>query len=381
MTTVETMDGILVMSDGTIIEGKGAGAPGVAIGELVFQTGMVGYQEALTDPSYTGQLLVFTYPLVGNYGVGPASNQSPHISPRGAVVRDLMSSSGHRNSTEDLDKMFRAQGVPLLSGVDTRFITRQVRSHGVLPAALAVAPRNELPKVEELRTLALHSNYDANDFVAECTTPTIVWHPPAISGAPRIALVDYGSKAAILSHLVQSGAGVWLLPATTSAEELLALQPDGVLLSNGPGDPARLDYAVPMLRSLFAQSPSAMPIFGICLGHQLLALAAGARTTKMRFGHRGINQPVLDMDTGRVAITTQNHGYMVDPDSIPPDYRVTHTNLNDGTVEGIAHVSRHIWGVQWHPEAHPGPNDTRGFIDQFLERSGSVASQQIGIMD
>jgi carbamoyl-phosphate synthase small subunit len=381
MTTTEAMAGTLVMSDGTIVEGKGAGAPGVAIGELVFQTGMVGYQEALTDPSYTGQLLIFTYPLVGNYGVSPASSQSSRIAPRGAIVRDLMSSAGHRNSSGHLDEMFCAQGVPLLTGVDTRSLTRKVRTHGVVPAALAVGHPGELPTAAELTSLALSLNYDATDFVAECTTPHVVWYPPARPNAPRIALIDYGAKSAILNQLVRSGAGVWLVPASAAAEELLALQPDGVLLSNGPGDPARLDYAVDTLRTLITCLPLSTPIFGICLGHQLLAIAAGARTTKMRFGHRGINQPVLEVHTGRVYITTQNHGYMVDSASVPPDYRVTHTNLNDQTVEGIAHNCRPIWGVQWHPEAHPGPRDTRGFIDQFLEHSGSVPEEQRQLID
>lgn len=373
----EDFAGILVMSDGTVVEGRGAGAPGVAVGELVFQTGMVGYQEALTDPSYAGQILIFTYPLVGNYGVSPSANQSTRIHPTGVIVRELMPSAGHRNSNAHLDQMFRTQGVPVLTDVDTRFLTRQVRTHGVVPAALAVGPEGQLPTIEELRSLALALNYDATDFVAECSTANIVWHPPPRPDAPRIALLDYGAKSAILSQLLSAGAGVWLVPATSGAEEVLALRPDGILLSNGPGDPARLDYAVTTVRGLLECSPVETPIFGICLGHQLLALAARASTTKMRFGHRGINQPVLETDTGRVSITTQNHGYMVDPQSLPPEYRVTHINLNDQTVEGIAHVSKPVSGVQWHPEAHPGPSDTRHLIDQFLERSSRITNYQL----
>jgi carbamoyl-phosphate synthase small subunit len=260
--------------------------------------------------------------------------------------------------------MLREQGIPALYGVDTRMLTRAVRTHGVIPAAVAVGPAPELPGVEELRLLAAALDYDGADFVADCTTPELVWYPPPSDDAPRVALVDYGSKQAILDYLRQSGAGVWLVPARTSAAEIMALRPDGVLLSNGPGDPARLDYAVATVRSLLEQA--SVPIFGICLGHQLLALAAGGRTSKMRFGHRGINQPVLELATGRVSITTQNHGYMVDPDSIPAGYVVTHSNLNDGSVEGLAHATLPVWGVQWHPEAHPGPSDTQQLFSRFL---------------
>lgn len=360
----DTLSGLLVMPDGTAVRGVGGGAPGLAVGELVFQTGMVGYQEALTDPSYAGQVLIFTYPLVGNYGVGDLSNQSARVHPKAVVAHQLVRGSGHRATTHDLDQMLRDQGIPALYGVDTRLLTRRVRTHGVIPAAVAVGPGAELPGVEELRLLAAALDYDHTDFVAECTTPEVVWYPPATENAPRVALVDYGSKRAILDHLRQMGAGVWLVPASMNAGEIMALRPDGVLLSNGPGDPARLDYAVQTVRSLLQSTE--VPIFGICLGHQLLALAAGGRTSKMRFGHRGINQPVLELATGRVSITTQNHGYMVDPDTIPAGYVVTHTNLNDGSVEGIAHATMPVWGVQWHPEAHPGPSDTKQLFANFL---------------
>jgi carbamoyl-phosphate synthase small subunit len=366
------LQGLLVLADGTVVRGTGAGAASVTVGELVFQTGMVGYQEALTDPSYAGQILIFTYPLVGNYGAGPAMKQSARIHVRGMVVRDLMPTAGHYATTGDLDSVLREQGIPAIAGVDTRFLTRRVRTHGVVPAALAVGAEGDLPTEEEMRGRALGLDYDSCDFVVECSTPSLVWYPPARPEATRVALVDYGAKSAMLSHMLERGAGVWLVPATMSAEEILALQPDGVFLSNGPGDPARLDYAVSMVRGLLRQAQA--PIFGICLGHQLLALAAGGTTSKMRFGHRGINQPVLDVTTGRVSVTTQNHGYMVDAGSIPPDFRVTHTNLNDGTIEGIAHVSRPVWSVQWHPEAHPGPTDTLNLIDRFLREAEASAN-------
>lgn len=352
------------MADGMVARGVGGGAPGVAVGELVFQTGMVGYQEALTDPSYAGQMLIFTYPLVGNYGTGQYANQSARIHPRGVIVRELMPSGGHRDASGLLDDMLREQGVPALSGIDTRFLVRRVRNHGVLPAALAVGAPGALPSVEELRALACGLNYDCIDFVAGCSTPELVWHAPTNPDAPRIALIDYGTKQGMLARLRERGAGVWLVPAGMGADDILSLCPDGVLLSNGPGDPANLDYAINTVRGLLNQA--SVPVLGICLGHQLLALGAGGRTNKMRFGHRGVNQPVLEIASGKVAVTTQNHGYVVDPASIPSGYCVTHTNLNDGTVEGIAHTARPIWGVQWHPEAYPGPTDTQYMIDRFI---------------
>ncbi|HUS14372.1 MAG TPA: glutamine-hydrolyzing carbamoyl-phosphate synthase small subunit [Chloroflexia bacterium] len=360
----EKLAGLLVLADGTVVEGTGAGAPGLAVGELVFQTGMTGYQEVVTDPSYAGQLLTFTYPLVGNYGVGPDLSQSTRIHARGVVVRDLMPSAGHRDTTTDFDGWLRTGRIPALTGVDTRFITREVRMHGVIPAALAVAAPDALPPVAELQSRAAALDYDAVDFVADCSTPDLLWYPPTRADAPRVALIDYGTKGSTLAHLRAHGAGVWVVPAHYDAEAVLALQPDGVLLSNGPGDPARLDYAVATVRGLLAQDR--LPVFGICLGHQLLALAAGGHTVKMAFGHRGVNQPVQDLRTGRVVLTTQNHGYVVNPARIPAGYLVTHTNLNDGTVEGLAHVARPVWGVQWHPEAHPGPLDTRSLLDDFL---------------
>ncbi len=366
----EKMAGLLVMADGTVIRASGAGAPGIAVGELVFQTSMVGYQEALTDPSYCGQLLIFTYPLVGNYGVGAAMDQSAHIQARGMIAGELMDSAGHRDTGGNLDDLLRAAEVPALIGADTRFLTRRVRTEGVIAAALAVAPPDRLPVVADLQAQAVAFNYDATDFVAGCSTVAPVWHPPARPDAPRIVLVDYGTKTSTLEHLRASGAGVWVVPARSTAAEILSLQPDGVLLSNGPGDPSALGYAVANVRDLL--DAGRVPIFGICLGHQLLTLAAGGRTIKMRFGHRGVNQPVLDLDTGRVAVTTQNHGYVVDGAAIPPGYRVTHTNLNDGTVEGIAHLTRPIWGVQWHPEAHPGPTDTRYLLDRFLAATEAI---------
>ena len=358
------MEALLVTADGTVIRGYGAGAPGVVTGELVFQTGMTGYQEALTDPSYAGQILIFTYPLVGNYGVGSGVDQSRRVHVQAAVLRELMPSAGHRDSQGDLDAMLRAQGVPVITGVDTRFLVRKVRSHGVLPAALAVGTEIDLPSEGEMLSLAQALDYDATDYVSECSTSELIWYAPTTPEGPRVALLDYGAKQGMIDHLQERGAGVLVLPVRTSADEVLDLQPDGVLLSNGPGDPAGLDYVVSTVRELVERAT--VPIFGICLGHQLLALAAGGQTHKMRFGHRGANQPVLEHGTNRLYLTTQNHGYVVDADSLPPEYRITHTNLNDGTVEALAHVMRRVWGVQWHPEAHPGPTDSHGMFDRFI---------------
>jgi carbamoyl-phosphate synthase small subunit len=358
------MEALLVAADGTVVRGKGAGAPGIVTGELVFQTGMTGYQEALTDPSYAGQVLIFTYPLIGNYGTGPDNSQSSRIHVRATIIRDLMQSDGHRDSDSDLDTMLKSQGIPAMSNVDTRALVRKVRTHGVLPVSLAVGDPADMPSEADLLQMALDLNYDSIDFVTECSTPTLTWHPAANPDAPRIALMDYGIKQSMIDRLRERGAGVWVVPAHTSAEEVLKLQPDGIFLANGPGDPARLDYAVSAVKTLVEQAN--VPIFGICLGHQLLALAAGATTHKMPFGHRGANQPVLEISTKRLYLTTQNHGYVVDADSVPPDYHVTHTNLNDGSVEGLAHVSRRVWGVQWHPEASPGPTDSYGLFDRFM---------------
>ncbi|MGA7730150.1 MAG: glutamine-hydrolyzing carbamoyl-phosphate synthase small subunit, partial [Chloroflexia bacterium] len=383
MIPCDGLEALLVASDGTVVRGRGAGAPGLVAGELVFQTGMTGYQEALTDPSYAGQILIFTYPLIGNYGVGHTYNQSGRIHARAAIMRDLMSSGGHRDSHTDLDDMLRLQGIQAMWGVDTRFLVRKVRTHGVLPVALAVGTDADLPTEDMLLSMAQGLDYGAIDFVSECTSKELIWHAPASPDGSRIALIDYGAKQSMLDRLLERGAGVWVVPAHASADEILELQPDGIFLANGPGDPARLDYAIAAVRELIRQA--GVPIFGICLGHQLLALASGGRTHKMRFGHRGANQPVLERDTGRLYLTTQNHGYVVDADSLPPDYRVTHTNLNDGTMEGLAHVSLPIWSVQWHPEACPGPADSLGLFDRFLttvdggRRTGVITNYELRI--
>jgi carbamoyl-phosphate synthase small subunit len=287
-------------------------------------------------------------------------------------VPHLHESAGHYATETTLHTFLAEQGIPMLTGVDTRALVRRIRAQGVMPTALAVAAsRAALPPVAELQARAVAADYGAVDHVAAATCAVPTWHPPAYPDAPTVALMDYGAKSSILARLRAAGAGVWVLPAHTPAAQVRALEPDAVLLSNGPGDPARLDYAVQAIRELVAGG--ALPIMGICLGNQLLAQALGGRTFKMAYGHRGINQPVLDHATGRVIITTQNHGYAVDPASLPPSVQITHTNLNDGTVEGLAHRHLPVWGVQWHPEAHPGPADSDYLFDRLLARTLEVA--------
>lgn len=358
----------IALADGTVMDGAGAGVAGLVSGELVFQTGMVGYQEALTDPSYGGQILLFTYPLIGNYGVGGSASEG-RVHARAVVMQELMTAAGR--GSRQLASFLASEGVPAISGVDTRALVRRIRAHGVMPATVSVASRRAaLPTPLELLAIARTPAPNA-DLVAAATRSAPAWYPPTRADAPTIALLDLGAKRSIVERLRQSDAGVWALPASTSAAEILALRPDGVLISNGPGDPAMLDYAIATVRELLLAH---IPIMGICLGHQVLARAFGAQTFKMAHGHRGINQPVLELATGRALITTQNHGYSVDPPSLPSNVIITHTNLNDGTVEAIAHRYLPAFSVQWHPEAHPGPADSDALFDRFLAMTAREAA-------
>jgi carbamoyl-phosphate synthase small subunit len=353
----------IALADGTVMDGKGAGVSGLVSGELVFQTGMVGYQEALTDPSYAGQILLFTYPLIGNYGVRETVSEG-RVHARAAVMQELMAAAGSLAGSEQFASFLGAEQVPTISGVDTRALVRRIRAQGVMGAAVSVAAHQmTLPTPLELLALARRPQ-PGSDLVTGATCAATMWYPPRQPDAPTVALLDLGAKRSMVERLRQSGMGVWALPATTTAAQILALRPAGVLLSNGPGDPAALDYAVATVRELTA---ARLPIMGICLGHQVLARALGAHTFKMSHGHRGINQPVLEIASGRVLITTQNHGYSVEPTSLPTAVVITHTNLNDGTVEGIAHRLLPVFSVQWHPEAHPGPADSDALFDRFLD--------------
>ena len=350
-------EGLLVLADGTTFEGElmGADPPGgVATGEVVFNTVLSGYQEVLSDPSYAGQIITFTYPHIGNYGVNPDDDESRRPFARGVVVRDLARRRSNWRSTGDLDGYLRQHGVPGIDAIDTRRLTRHIRDVGALPGAFG--PADEVT----LKAAAVaEPGTDGIDLVATvtCDQPYTV---PARAAERRIVAYDFGIKRTILRHL--SGLGeVTVVPAATPATDVLAREPDGVFLSNGPGDPAAVGYAVDAIRGLLGE----VPLFGICLGHQLLGAALGATTHKLAFGHHGGNHPVRRLGTGRVEITSQNHNYAVSEGTLGPGVEVTHVNLNDGVVEGIRAAGLRAFGVQYHPEAGPGPHDAAYLFDDF----------------
>ncbi len=363
------MQGVLVLEDGTVFTGEAFGAVpgGDAVGEVVFNTGMTGYQEVLTDPSYAGQIVCMTYPLIGNYGLceGEAESRRPWV--RGLLVRERCDAPSHWGGRGGLDAYLRTHGVAALAGIDTRALTRHLRRFGVARGVLAGGAPDEAGRAE---LVARARCWQPVGLVREVSTPT----PYVVArGTPQVVLVDYGAKANIARSLTALGAGVTVVPASCTAREILAYAPDGVLLSNGPGDPREQREAVETIRDLLAAE---VPLFGICLGHQLLGLALGGKTEKMLFGHRGVNHPVMDLRTGLGVITTQNHGYALLAGSLDPQTaEVTHTNLNDGTVEGLRHRFRPAFSVQYHPEACPGPGDSRELFAEFLPlcRSGRQA--------
>ena len=352
----------LVLEDGTWYGGEPFGADILGYGEVVFNTGMTGYQEMLTDPSYGGQIVVSTYPIVGNYGINEVDVESRAIQVSGLVVREHCVAPSHTLSTMTLDEYLRSQSVAGITGVDTRAVTRKLRTTGVMMGAIAI----EMSPEEALKRLNEMPRYDNVDFVEMVSTKKpYEWDADAPSDvdAPLVLVSDYGVKYNILRILRSKGCRVVAMPASASASEMLALQPAGVVLSPGPGDPALLEYAVETARGLAGK----VPIMGICLGHQVLARAFGGSTFKLKFGHRGANHPVKDVATGRVHITAQNHGYAVDAESLPPELQVSHLNLNDGTVEGLVHRELPILGIQYHSEASPGPQDNVYVFEQFLE--------------
>ena len=355
----------LVLEDGSVYRGQAFGAgEKSAHGEVVFNTSMTGYQEMLTDPSYAGQIVVPTYPLIGNYGINEHDFESGKVQVSGFVVREHCLEPSHADSTMTLHEFLASQGVPAISDVDTRAITRRLRTKGVMMGVIAVdeSPESALARLRDL------PRYGDVDYVRQVSTASAYpWDQPpagaAVPGSSRKILVsDWGLKYNILRILRSRGCEVTAFPATATAAELLERRPDGVVLSPGPGDPELLDYAVETARGLIGR----VPVMGICLGCQVLGLAFGGRTFKLKFGHRGGNHPVRELSSGLVHITAQNHGYAVDADSLPADVEVTHVSLNDGTVEGLRHRSLPVMSIQYHSEASPGPRDNEYLFDRFL---------------
>ena len=350
------MKGKLILEDGSVYTGELLHGDTKAVGEVVFTTTMTGYQESLTDPSFCGQILTMTYPLIGNYGTAAKFMQSRKSFVRGFVIGELCDAPNNWQSEESLTDFLTEHKIPCLYNVDTRAITRHIRSAGAMKGVIVPAD------LGEREIAALQAEELPRNVVEIVTTPEVYTLETETPDAPHIVAMDFGVKRSILHNINRIGAKVTVVPAQTSAEEVLALNPDGVFLSNGPGDPTDVPEIVEEIRKLAGKKP----IFGICLGHQLLALAFGAKTYKMKFGHRGGNQPVKNLKMGKVHISAQNHGYAVDPDSLSgTPLVVTHTNVNDDTIEGLRHTSLPIFSVQYHPEAAPGPDDNMYLFDEF----------------
>ena len=354
---------MLVLKDGTVFEGRGFGACAKTWGEVVFNTGMVGYVESITDPSYHGQILVQTYPLIGNYGVNPEDFESGRPWIKGYVVSEVTLSPSHHSSRKSVERWLEENRIPGLYGIDTRALVKRLRHYGVIPGLLVVSekPLRLKPLIKEARTLP---DPNAGNLVAEVSSPDIHIYNP--EGRKRLVLIDCGVKRGIIRALVARGASVVMVPEKFPPEKILSFNPQGLVISNGPGDPQQC-RAVTTVSALLKEN---LPVLGICLGHQILALAAGARTYKLKFGHRSQNQPCLEEGTRRCYLTSQNHGYAVDARTLPPDWSAWFTNANDGTNEGMRHKKKPVFSVQFHPEASPGPTDTEFIFDLFLEQLG-----------
>lgn len=346
----------LILEDGTECVGEAFGATSESLGEVVFNTGLTGYQEVLSDPSYCGQIVVMTYPLIGNYGINRDDFEAVRPFIHGFVVREHCDEPSNWRNTQTLDELLKTYGIPGIAGVDTRMLTRKIRHHGTLRGLITTSDTPTAELVASLKQANLMT-----DQVSRVSTKSVFSCPGT---GHRVVLVDFGSKHGILRELTKRGCDVVVVPYNVTADEIRRIQPDGILLSNGPGDPKDVPQAIETIRVLIGE----YPLFGICLGHQLFALASGADTQKMKFGHRGGNHPVKELATGRTYITSQNHGYAVTPESIKnTSLEVTHIALNDGTIEGLRDVSRQAFSVQYHPEAAPGPYDSGYLFDQFLE--------------
>ncbi|WP_100374648.1 carbamoyl phosphate synthase small subunit [Bacillus sp. FJAT-45037] len=346
----------LILEDGTVFVGEGFGAEATMKGEVVFNTGMTGYQEILSDPSYCGQIVTLTYPLIGNYGINRDDFESITPAISGLIVKEVELEPSHWKNEESLHTFLLEKGIPGLSGIDTRKLTRLIREHGTLRGRICEIDAEVKEVVEGLHLGGWQHNQ------VETVSVRDPYHAPG--DGERIVLVDFGMKHGILQSLIERQCDVVVVPYHTSAKEIMRLRPDGVLLSNGPGDPKDVPGAIEMIEELFGR----VPIFGICLGHQLLALASGATTSKLSFGHRGSNHPVREIETGKIDITAQNHGFTVDLDSLKGTrLKMTHEAVNDGTVEGLKHLDFAAFSVQYHPEASPGPQDANHLFDSFLQ--------------
>jgi len=365
---------ILALEDGTVFEGRSFGAPAERSGEVVFNTAITGYQEIFTDPSYTGQIVILTYPQIGNYGTAVSDNEAvkPHI--EGLVVREFSGVTSNWRSDTEARSFLSKSNIPVVSDLDTRALVRHLRSRGVMRGVLSAIEKDASKLVAKARSIpsmagldlatrvSTPEKYEWNEGVGKCSPSDLT----GASAEPRFHVVayDFGIKQNILRRLVHSGCRVTVVPSLTSSEDVMALKPDGVFLSNGPGDPEPLHDQIANVRKLIGKTP----IFGICLGNQILGLALGGKTYKLKFGHRGANHPVLNQLTQRVEITSHNHGFSVDPDSLNMnDVEITHINLNDQTLEGFRHRRERVFCVQYHPEAAPGPHDSHYLFDDFVK--------------
>ena len=373
-----TQTAILVLEDGTVFEGESAGAPGLSVGEVVFNTAITGYQEILTDPSYARQLVTLTYPHIGNTGCTDLDDEAGKVWASGLIVRDVPRRPSNWRSQVALPEWLRARGIVAISGIDTRKLTRLLRDRGAQNGALMAGEIDVERALEAARKFPGLKGMDLAQVVT--TDAAYPWREGQLdldSGAfvtvapkHRVVAYDFGVKRNILRMLAERGCDVTVVPAKTPVAEVFAMNPDGVFLSNGPGDPEPCDYAIAAIRECIARK---IPTFGICLGHQLLGLASGARTLKMKFGHHGANHPVIDLDSGRVMITSQNHGFAVDEATLPANVRVTHRSLFDGSNQGIALTDAPAFSFQGHPEASPGPHDVAPLFDRFVAMMASRA--------
>ena len=368
-----TQQAVLALEDGSVFRGQGIGAAGETVGEVVFNTAMTGYQEILTDPSYARQLVTLTFPHIGNTGCNPVDEESSGPMAAGLIIRDLPLRVSNWRSTESLDEYLRRHGLVAIAGIDTRRLTRILRDKGAMGGCIIAGEAPDEARAMELA--AAYPGMQGQDLAREVSTDEpYAWEEGtyelddtrfgASDGRFHVVAYDFGIKRNILRMLADRGCRMTVVPATTPAAEVLAMQPDGVFLSNGPGDPEPCTYAIDAIREFLR---AGVPLFGICLGHQLLGLALGARTVKMKFGHHGANHPVQDLDSGRVMITSQNHGFAVDEEGLPDRVRVTHRSLFDGSMQGLEATDAPAFGFQGHPEASPGPHDVAPLFDRFVE--------------